>query len=229
VLGGAFSQEVLASIAGELQEIVGADDDVSEEEQAFVDAVIERWQVEPRRRRRRGRGRRGRGAKRTTRTTKTRTRKATTKRKNEKERVAASAGEGTLASRALPRQASASSSWRTARVVSIKRPSMTKEASSRRQRATLTLKAEPLRSVASGRDPGAEGMVERRVMRSPTRSTSSASPPFCQRIGAALTSASRWSSRPAPRARPRVPSPSPACRRPSCPWPSRARPSRDLP
>ena len=47
VLGGAFSQEVLASIAGELQAIVGADDEVSEEEQAFVDAVIERWQVEP--------------------------------------------------------------------------------------------------------------------------------------------------------------------------------------
>ena len=47
ILGGAFSQEVLASIAAELQEIVGADDDVSEEEQAFVDAVVERWQIEP--------------------------------------------------------------------------------------------------------------------------------------------------------------------------------------
>jgi uncharacterized tellurite resistance protein B-like protein len=47
LLGSTFSQEVLASIAGELQEIVGADDDVSEEEQGFVDAVIERWQVEP--------------------------------------------------------------------------------------------------------------------------------------------------------------------------------------
>ncbi|MDI1480196.1 C1 family peptidase [Polyangium sp. y55x31] len=47
ILGEVFSQEVLASIASQLQEIVGSDDDVSEEEQAFVDAVIERWQIEP--------------------------------------------------------------------------------------------------------------------------------------------------------------------------------------
>ncbi|MDC3961439.1 C1 family peptidase [Polyangium jinanense] len=47
VLGEVFSQEVLASIASQLQEIVGSDDDVSEEEQAFVDAVVERWQIEP--------------------------------------------------------------------------------------------------------------------------------------------------------------------------------------
>lgn len=47
ILGEVFSQEVLASIASELQEIVGSDDDVSEEEQGFVDAVVERWQIEP--------------------------------------------------------------------------------------------------------------------------------------------------------------------------------------
>ncbi len=47
VFGEVFAQEVLASIASQLQEVVGADDDVSEEEQAFVDAVIERWQIEP--------------------------------------------------------------------------------------------------------------------------------------------------------------------------------------
>ncbi|MDI1449087.1 C1 family peptidase [Polyangium sp. 6x1] len=47
ILGEVFSQEVLASIASQLQEIVGSDDDVSEEEQAFVDAVVERWQIEP--------------------------------------------------------------------------------------------------------------------------------------------------------------------------------------
>jgi uncharacterized tellurite resistance protein B-like protein len=47
ILGETFNQEVLASIAGELQDIVSADDDVSEEEQAFVDSVIERWQIEP--------------------------------------------------------------------------------------------------------------------------------------------------------------------------------------
>ncbi|MDI1435738.1 C1 family peptidase [Polyangium sorediatum] len=47
ILGEVFSQEVLASIASELQEIVGSDDDVSEEEQAFVDSVVEHWQIEP--------------------------------------------------------------------------------------------------------------------------------------------------------------------------------------
>jgi hypothetical protein len=47
VLGGAFSPEVLASIAGELQAIAGADGEVSEDEQAFVDGVIARWQVHP--------------------------------------------------------------------------------------------------------------------------------------------------------------------------------------
>jgi hypothetical protein len=47
IFGETFAQEVLASIAGELEEIVGADDDVSEDEVAFVDAVIERWQIAP--------------------------------------------------------------------------------------------------------------------------------------------------------------------------------------
>jgi len=47
ILGETFSQEVLASIASELEAIVGSDEDVSEEEQAFVDGVIERWQIEP--------------------------------------------------------------------------------------------------------------------------------------------------------------------------------------
>jgi len=47
IFGETFSQEVLASIAGELEEIVGADDDTAEEEVAFVDAVIERWQIQP--------------------------------------------------------------------------------------------------------------------------------------------------------------------------------------
>ena len=47
VLGGAFSPEVLASIAGELQAIAGADGEVSTDEQAFVDGVIARWQVNP--------------------------------------------------------------------------------------------------------------------------------------------------------------------------------------
>lgn len=47
IFGDVFSQEVLASIASELQDIVGADDDVSDEEQAFVDAVVERWQIDP--------------------------------------------------------------------------------------------------------------------------------------------------------------------------------------
>ncbi|MBK9259509.1 MAG: peptidase C1 [Polyangiaceae bacterium] len=46
ILGETFSQEVLASIAGELEDIAGADD-VAEEEVAFVDAIIERWQIEP--------------------------------------------------------------------------------------------------------------------------------------------------------------------------------------
>jgi hypothetical protein len=47
ILGETFSPEVLASIASELQDIVGSDDDVSEEEQSFVDVVIERWQIGP--------------------------------------------------------------------------------------------------------------------------------------------------------------------------------------
>ena len=47
MLGGAFSPEVLASIAGELQAIAGADGEVSTDEQAFVDGVIARWQVNP--------------------------------------------------------------------------------------------------------------------------------------------------------------------------------------
>lgn len=47
LFGETFEQEVLASIAGELQDIVGADEDVSPEEQAFVDAVVERWQIDP--------------------------------------------------------------------------------------------------------------------------------------------------------------------------------------
>ena len=46
ILAEVFPQEVLASIASQLQEIVGADDDVSEAEQAFVDGIIERWQIE---------------------------------------------------------------------------------------------------------------------------------------------------------------------------------------
>ena len=45
LIGQFLPQETLASIAGELQEIAGADG-VSEEEQQFVDAVIERWQIE---------------------------------------------------------------------------------------------------------------------------------------------------------------------------------------
>ncbi len=47
LLGSTFSQEVLASIATQLMAVVAADDDISEDEQAFVDAVIERWQVQP--------------------------------------------------------------------------------------------------------------------------------------------------------------------------------------
>ena len=46
VLGEYFSQEVLASIASQLQEIAGADEDVAAEEQAFVNSIVERWQVE---------------------------------------------------------------------------------------------------------------------------------------------------------------------------------------
>lgn len=46
LLGECFPAETLAAIAAQLQEIVGADDDVAEEEQGFVDAVIERWQIE---------------------------------------------------------------------------------------------------------------------------------------------------------------------------------------
>lgn len=46
IFGETFSQEVLASIAGELEDIAAADD-VSEEEAAFVDAVVERWQIQP--------------------------------------------------------------------------------------------------------------------------------------------------------------------------------------
>ncbi|MFO0755196.1 MAG: C1 family peptidase [Byssovorax sp.] len=47
IFGETFPQEVLASIAGELQEIIEADDEVADEEQELVDAVIERWQIEP--------------------------------------------------------------------------------------------------------------------------------------------------------------------------------------
>lgn len=46
IFGETFSQEVLASIAGELEDIAAADD-VSEEEAAFVDTIIERWQIQP--------------------------------------------------------------------------------------------------------------------------------------------------------------------------------------
>lgn len=46
IFGETFSQEVLASIAGQLEEIAAADD-MSEEEASFVDAVIERWQIQP--------------------------------------------------------------------------------------------------------------------------------------------------------------------------------------
>ncbi len=46
IFGEVFPQEVLASIAGELEAIASADD-MSEEEATFVDAVIERWQIEP--------------------------------------------------------------------------------------------------------------------------------------------------------------------------------------
>lgn len=42
-----FSQEVLASITGQLQYVVGSDDHVAEAEQSFVDTVVERWQVVP--------------------------------------------------------------------------------------------------------------------------------------------------------------------------------------
>ena len=47
IFGEVFSQEVLASIASQLEDAIGADDDVDEDEAAFVDAVIERWQIEP--------------------------------------------------------------------------------------------------------------------------------------------------------------------------------------
>lgn len=46
LFGETFPQEVLASITGELEEIAAADD-VTEEEAAFVDAIIERWQIQP--------------------------------------------------------------------------------------------------------------------------------------------------------------------------------------
>lgn len=46
IFGETFSQEVLASIAGELEDIAAADD-VSEDEASFVDAVVERWQIAP--------------------------------------------------------------------------------------------------------------------------------------------------------------------------------------
>ena len=46
LLGEHLPQETLASIASELEEIAGADG-VSNEEAEFVDAVIERWQIEP--------------------------------------------------------------------------------------------------------------------------------------------------------------------------------------
>ncbi|TLD17299.1 uncharacterized protein PgNI_00182 [Pyricularia grisea] len=42
-----FAPEVLASITAQLQDIIAADDEVSEEEQHFVDTVIDRWQVAP--------------------------------------------------------------------------------------------------------------------------------------------------------------------------------------
>lgn len=47
LFGEVFSQEVLASIASQLEDAIGADDDVDEDEASFVDAVIERWQIEP--------------------------------------------------------------------------------------------------------------------------------------------------------------------------------------
>jgi uncharacterized tellurite resistance protein B-like protein len=47
VLAEVFPPEVLASIASQLQDVVGADEDVSEEEQAWVDGIVERWQIEP--------------------------------------------------------------------------------------------------------------------------------------------------------------------------------------
>jgi len=46
LLGEYLPAETLASIAGELQEIASADG-MSDEEQELVDAVIERWQVDP--------------------------------------------------------------------------------------------------------------------------------------------------------------------------------------
>lgn len=46
IFGETFSQEVLASIAAELEDIAAADD-VSEEEAAFVDTIVERWQIQP--------------------------------------------------------------------------------------------------------------------------------------------------------------------------------------
>ncbi|PVI02454.1 cysteine proteinase [Periconia macrospinosa] len=42
-----FSQEVLASIIGQLQEIISSDDHVDDAEQSIVDTIIERWQVGP--------------------------------------------------------------------------------------------------------------------------------------------------------------------------------------
>ncbi|MBK8257473.1 MAG: TerB family tellurite resistance protein [Polyangiaceae bacterium] len=46
LFGEAFSQETLASIASQIEEAAGADGDVAEEEAAFIDAVVERWQIE---------------------------------------------------------------------------------------------------------------------------------------------------------------------------------------
>jgi hypothetical protein len=46
LLGECFPQEALAAIAAQLQEIVSAAADVAQEEQDFVDSVIERWQIE---------------------------------------------------------------------------------------------------------------------------------------------------------------------------------------
>ncbi|TLS21018.1 uncharacterized protein PpBr36_10800 [Pyricularia pennisetigena] len=47
VFRGVFAPEVLASITGRLQDVIAVDDEVSGENQRFVDTVIDRWQAGP--------------------------------------------------------------------------------------------------------------------------------------------------------------------------------------
>ena len=113
------------------------------------------------------------------------------------------------------------------RVASMSRPSMRKRSPSRRQRATLMLAARcRSSSVASGREPGADGVLESTLIRSPSSTVTEASPPRLQRRcqGVLTPGAARAPWPPAPRARPRAPSPPRACPPASCPWRARSRP-----